>query len=106
MRRPESLTGRFLANPLRHPLHPPRPAGKGAPSIEIAGASLHNLKNIALRVPLARLSVITGVSGSGKSTLARDILYRNLERTVGEHRKGKEAPLFGCRAIRGAQNIG
>jgi len=100
------VTGRFLKNPLMHPLHPPRPVTRGTPSIEIAGASLHNLKDIDLRVPLARLSVITGVSGSGKSTLARDVLYENLERMVGEHRKGKDAPLFGCRAIRGAENVG
>ncbi len=87
-----------------HPLHPPRPVTRSTTSLEIAGASLHNLKSIDLRVPLARLSVITGVSGSGKSTLARDILYRNLERMVRE--RGKHAPLSGCRAIRGAENIG
>jgi excinuclease ABC subunit A len=106
MRNADSLTGRFLRNPLAHPLHPRRPVARSTPSIEIAGASLHNLKNVDLRVPLARISVITGVSGSGKSTLARDILYRNLEQRVGEHRKGKDAPLFGCRAIRGAESVG
>jgi len=106
MRNALSVTGKFLKNPLMHPLHPQRPVTRGTPSIEIAGASLHNLKNIDLRVPLARLSVITGVSGSGKSTLARDVLYTNLERMVGEHRKKNDAPLFGCRAIRGAQGVG
>src|SRR5207249_3357271 len=106
MRNADSLTGKVLKRPLMHPLHPPRPVTRGTPSIEIAGASLHNLKNIALRVPLARLSVITGVSGSGKSTLARDILYRNLERVVGERRTKKGVPLLGCRAILGAEAVG
>ncbi len=106
MRNADSLTGKFLKRPLMHPLHPQRPVTRGTPSIEIAGASLHNLKNIALRVPLARLSVITGVSGSGKSTLARDILYRNLERVVGERRTKKGVPLLGCRAILGAEAVG
>lgn len=43
--------------------------------IEIKGASIHNLKNIDLKIPKNKLTVITGVSGSGKSSLAFDILY-------------------------------
>ncbi|HZT64032.1 MAG TPA: excinuclease ABC subunit UvrA, partial [Burkholderiales bacterium] len=106
MRNADSVTGRFLKSPLMHPLHPQRPVARGTPSIEIAGASLHNLRNVDLRVPLARLTVITGVSGSGKSTLARDVLYTNLSRMVGERRIKDPALLSGCRAIRGAENVG
>jgi excinuclease ABC subunit A len=101
------VTGRFLASPLRHPLHPPRPVGRQTPALEIVGASLHNLQNINLRVPLGRLSVITGVSGSGKSTLARDVLYANLAHRVGEHnKKKKEVPILGCRDLKGWQQVG
>jgi excinuclease ABC subunit A len=106
MRNADSVTGRFLRNPLMHPLHPPRPVRRSTPSLEIEGASLHNLKNIDLRVPLGRLSVITGVSGSGKSTLARDVLHANLSRMVGERRQDGTAPLAGCRAIHGAEGLG
>ena len=35
---------------------------------------MNNLKNIDVRFPVGRLSVITGVSGSGKSTILRSVL--------------------------------
>ncbi len=106
MKNPESITGRFLAHPLKHPLHPSRPVNRQTPALEISGACLHNLQNINLRVPLGRLTVVTGVSGSGKSTLARDILYTNLAHRVGEHNKKKTPPIVGCSDLKGWQQIG
>jgi excinuclease ABC subunit A len=49
-------------------------------SIEIYGASEHNLKHISLRIPREKLTVITGISGSGKSSLAFDTLYAEGQR--------------------------
>ncbi len=75
---PESLTGRFLAQPLLHPISKRRPVRRGDPVLGIEKAVLHNLRKVNARIPLQRLTVVTGVSGSGKSTLARDVLFANL----------------------------
>jgi len=48
--------------------------------IEIKGMRIHNLKNIDVKIPRNKLTVITGVSGSGKSSLAFDTLYEEGKR--------------------------
>ncbi|MBI4988807.1 MAG: ATP-binding cassette domain-containing protein [Rhodocyclales bacterium] len=95
MRHPDSVTGRCLAHPLLHPLAPRRKVSPRDTAIEILGAGLHNLKRLDLRLPLARLTVVTGVSGSGKSTLAREVLHDNLHALVGRAsaRRPKEVPV-------------
>ncbi|HYC34941.1 MAG TPA: excinuclease ABC subunit UvrA [Usitatibacter sp.] len=103
---PQSLTGRFLRSPLKHPIQPRRDIAPRQPAIEVSGARLHNLKDIDVRFPLARLAVVTGVSGSGKSTLARDVLHENLTRLVAAARDRKEAGGFtGCKSIKGWQAV-
>ena len=106
MKIPESVTGRFLAEPLRHPLHPRRPVDRDTPSIDVRAARLHNLKAIDARIPLGRLTVVTGVSGSGKSTLARDVLHANLVELVAARRRPSTGGLHGCAAIDGVEQIG
>src|SRR6201995_2536155 len=49
-------------------------------AIVVRGARVHNLKNIAVSIPLNKLTVVTGVSGSGKSSLAFDTLYAEGQR--------------------------
>ncbi|EHR73204.1 excinuclease ABC, A subunit [Burkholderiales bacterium JOSHI_001] len=99
---PESLTGRFLAHPLKHPLQARREMLKGAPQLMLRGPTLHNLKGMDVAFPLHRLVAVTGVSGSGKSTLARDVLLANVQALV--NGRGK-AVLSGCSALEGWQAV-
>lgn len=48
--------------------------------IEVIGARQHNLKNISVKIPKNKLTVLTGVSGSGKSSLAFDTIYAEGQR--------------------------
>jgi len=48
--------------------------------IHIKGARMHNLKNIEVKIPHGKMTVITGLSGSGKSSLAFDTLYAEGQR--------------------------
>ena len=48
--------------------------------IEVRGAREHNLKNVSVKIPRDKLTVITGLSGSGKSSLAFDTIYAEGQR--------------------------
>ncbi len=48
--------------------------------IEIYGARENNLKNIDVKIPLNRITVLTGLSGSGKTALAFNTLYAEGQR--------------------------
>ncbi len=100
LRHAESLTARYLREPLRHPLLPRPATDATTPALQVLGARLHNLREVDVAIPRARLSVVTGVSGSGKSSLARGVLLASARALLG----GDGAPQ-GCRALLGLDGI-
>ncbi|HSQ34812.1 MAG TPA: excinuclease ABC subunit UvrA, partial [Candidatus Binatia bacterium] len=75
---------------------------KKAPAdfVAIRALAINNLKNIDLRIPLNRLTVVSGVSGSGKSSLVVDALVPILLREI-EGRPGLDPRLTYASAITG-----
>ncbi|GAA4109826.1 excinuclease ABC subunit UvrA [Knoellia locipacati] len=65
LRRAGTLTGRHLDDRARLKTEVRTPTG----SMEVRGASTHNLRDVDVDIPLGVLVAVTGVAGSGKSSL-------------------------------------
>ncbi|WP_010585138.1 excinuclease ABC subunit UvrA [Schlesneria paludicola] len=76
-----SLTGAFLSGRRAIEIPKIRRPGNGQ-TIEIQGATHHNLRDVTVHFPLGKFICVTGVSGSGKSSLVNDILWEVLNRDV------------------------
>lgn len=101
---PNSETARCLKSPLRHPIRGSRRSLRDVENwIEIHGASANNLKNIDVRFPVGRLSVITGISGSGKSTLMDDVIWPAVRDQLNARKRAGDGDLF--KLVSGAQEI-
>ncbi|MBS7239424.1 MAG: ATP-binding cassette domain-containing protein, partial [Acetatifactor sp.] len=74
----DTLTGCAL----RTQIKPKESVRKPKGFLPVRGASLHNLKNVDIDIPLGILTVVTGVAGSGKSSLIRDVFAKQYEEQV------------------------
>jgi excinuclease ABC subunit A len=54
-------------------------AGSSGATLRLRNATRHNLKSLAVDIPLGKLVCVTGLSGSGKTTLIREVLLPCLQ---------------------------
>jgi excinuclease ABC subunit A len=105
-----SATGLCLRSPLTHPMLGKRRslAPKALPGwLEIKGANFHNIRNLDTRIPLGRLTVLTGISGSGKSTLMRGIIKPSVSEALAFKKEAQKTKLrfSRCRELLGADGL-
>ncbi|WP_071395029.1 ATP-binding cassette domain-containing protein [Bacillus tuaregi] len=74
----DTLTAQYLNKKMD--INPnPRPVNE---FLESQKSSLHNLKNISMRVPKGVFTVVTGVAGSGKSTLVNEVFAKDFPESI------------------------
>jgi excinuclease ABC subunit A len=96
----DSITGKYLSKKLELPSISYQNRHKEA--LTIKGAKYHNLQDVNFKIPLGKLTIITGVSGSGKSTILHDILYQNLYQMTTQKKHGL---MQHVKEIQGIENI-
>src|SRR5574344_909676 len=95
-----SITGKYLSGEKFISVPSEIREGNGH-FLQVKNASLNNLKNINLDIPLGKIVVLTGVSGSGKSTLMQDLIYE-----YAKHKLYRNKPKpQGVEEILGFENI-
>jgi excinuclease ABC subunit A len=71
-----------------------RPFGRGRAAnrvLTLRNATLHNIKDLTVTLPLGRFVCVTGVSGSGKTTLIRELLWPALASSLKADRQPSKA---------------
>lgn len=87
----KTLTSKYLTGEKKVLVDTDRKLNLDMPNLRLFGASLHNLKNVDLEIPLGRFVTVTGVSGSGKSSLIVETLHEALARNLKRRHQQEEA---------------
>ena len=98
---PESVTGDYLSGRKFIPVPSDRRKPDPKKMLSIKGASVNNLKNIDVDIPLGLFTVVTGVSGSGKSSLINSTLVPYLSHEL----NGAHKTRVKCERITGYSNL-
>ncbi|MGP2527305.1 excinuclease ABC subunit UvrA [Acidaminococcus sp. LBK-2] len=81
---PESVIGPFLSNQYKSRIRPV--TGKGSlfekGTIHLETGKIHTVHPLDVRIPMGRLTVVTGVSGSGKTTMILESLIPALQAKI------------------------
>ncbi len=103
LRRRDSLTGAYLNGTKSIPLPAARRVPDPAFLLELVGATVNNLRDLDVTVPLGIFVGISGVSGSGKSTLVHQVLHPAL--LAARHVRSDNEEAAALRELRGADFI-
>ncbi len=100
LQRADSITGAEWRR-RKEGLHAERTTFASQSSLRLTGATVHNLKDVTIDVPLGGLVCITGVSGSGKTSLVMQTLVPAIRHKFGESvtRGGSFRELIGVESI-------
>jgi len=97
-----SLTAEYLSGQRKVFLDRPSRKVEQSKRIRLTGASLHNLQNVDVEIPLGLLIGVTGVSGSGKSSLIGQTLVPAILRGLNASSTERPGPY---RRLTGAQHV-
>ena len=78
-----------------------RTTPKGA--LQVRGASIFNLQNVDVEIPLGKFVAVTGVSGSGKSSLVYEGIHKNLEARF--DRRYRSNDVYNCASFSGTEYV-